>query len=181
MHDEDTRSVLRADNPLEERCRGEPNVTIVSTPLNTTLAPHQVPKNWEDYLPEHLESIKSLEEATEFIGQQLAANFRMYDEEADLTGFLTHAYEPRYYFWESLECVRRLALTGGLTMFGEPFYYGHEQVRVNGDREGAWHTEPESLRCALPHRLWLLRSSVSHHWRFVRFRAAPLAFYHHHA
>ena len=38
--------------------------------------------------------------------------YRKNDPDAEMYGFLTEAYEPKYYYWESIECLRRLALTG---------------------------------------------------------------------
>ena len=45
--------------------------------------------------------------------------YRAADPQVKHLAFLFEAYEPRCWYWESLECIRRLALTGLLIFFSD--------------------------------------------------------------
>ena len=72
----------------------------------------QVPTDWEEALPGYATVCNNLESSIAIVEAELVHLYREVDHNAQLYGFLTGAYEPQYYYWESIECIRRLALTG---------------------------------------------------------------------
>ena len=57
--------------------------------------------------------------AAEQIESELIRAYRECDSEAKEVGFLCDAYHPRFFYWEVVECVRRLALTGALVFVSD--------------------------------------------------------------
>ena len=78
-----------------------------------------VAKNWEIYLPKEAALAENLETYATVVEKELVSQHREANPRVRLLGFLVRAYEPCFYFWESVECARRLALTGLLVFFGE--------------------------------------------------------------
>merc|ERR1719231_2000703 len=62
--------------------------------------------------------------------------YRKHNPKAAMYKFLCDAYEPQYYYWESIECLRRLALTGLLVFIAPPLvdaeYVDNAQIIVAG-------------------------------------------------
>ena len=80
---------------------------------------HFVAENWEDYLPEEAAVVIQLEASVTIVEAELVHQYRNANPSVQLLAFLVGAYEPHFYFWESVECVRRLSLTGLLVFFAD--------------------------------------------------------------
>lgn len=78
-----------------------------------------VPKEWEAYLPNQAALATNLEASAAVVEKELVVLHREANPQVRLLDFLVRAYEPCFFFWESVECARRLALTGLLVFFGE--------------------------------------------------------------
>ena len=72
----------------------------------------QVPSEWEEALPGYATVCNNLESSIAIVEAELVHLYREVDPHAQMYAFLIGAYEPQYYYWESIECIRRLALTG---------------------------------------------------------------------
>jgi len=79
----------------------------------------QVPEAWEDFLPGYAAIVANYDSSIALMEQELVHMYRKDNKRAGMYKFLTDAYEPQYYYWEAIECVRRLALTGLLVFFGD--------------------------------------------------------------
>ena len=78
-----------------------------------------VPEQWEEYLPEEAAVVTQLEASATIVEAELVYQYRNANPSVQLLMFLVGAYEPHFYFWELIECVRRLALTGLLVFFAD--------------------------------------------------------------
>ena len=76
-------------------------------------------EDWEVSMPTEAATGRRLDLSAACLEQELIKQHREANPRVALLNFLVRAYEPRFYFWESVECVRRLALTGLLVFFGE--------------------------------------------------------------
>jgi hypothetical protein len=71
-----------------------------------------VSDRWDAFLPGFKEVVDELRTAYSTVEGSLVSRYRLRDSRiSDLT-FLFEAYEPRCWYWESVECMRRLMLTG---------------------------------------------------------------------
>ena len=96
------------------------SVTSRATKLRTKLRDQNfVAENWEDYLPEEAAVVIQLEASVTTVEAELVHQYRNANPSVQLLAFLVGAYEPHFFFWESIECVRRLALTGLLVFFAD--------------------------------------------------------------
>ena len=94
------------------------SVTSRATKLRTKLRDQNfVAENWEDYLPEEAAVVIQLEASVTTVEAELVHQYRNANPSVQLLAFLVGAYEPHFFFWESIECLRRLALTGLLVFF----------------------------------------------------------------
>ena len=69
--------------------------------------------------PEEAAVVIQLEASATVVGAELVRQYRDANPSVQLLVFLVGAYEPCFYFWESIECARRLALTGLLVFFAD--------------------------------------------------------------
>ena len=96
----------------------------------------QVPDAWEDFLPAYASIIHNYENSIEIMEQDMISMYRKHNPKAAMYKFLCDAYEPQYYYWESIECLRRLALTGLLVFIAPPLvdaeYVDNAQIIVAG-------------------------------------------------
>ena len=83
-------------------------------------------EDWEVSMPIAAATGRRLDLSAACLEQELIKQHREANPRVAHLNFLVRAYEPRFYFWESVECVRRLALTGLLVFFGS----GIQQIVV---------------------------------------------------
>ena len=75
---------------------------------------------WENFLPEEAAVvIIQLEAPATVVEAELVHQYRDSNPSVQLLVFLVGAYESCFYFWESIGCARRLALTGLLVFFAD--------------------------------------------------------------
>ena len=77
---------------------------------------------WENSKVLELEEaavVIQLEASATVVEAELVRQYRDANPSVQLLVFLVGAYEPCFYFWESIECARRLALTGLLVFFAD--------------------------------------------------------------
>ena len=79
----------------------------------------RVAPKWEDAFPGTASVNNDLESACALMEASMVIAYRAADPEVRHLAFLFEAYEPRCWYWESLECIRRLALTGLLIFFSD--------------------------------------------------------------
>ena len=72
----------------------------------------RIPAEWEHYLPGYATSIAELAKGLKIMEISLVVAYRREDVRARHLSFLFEAYEPSCWYFEVVECVRRLALTG---------------------------------------------------------------------
>ena len=96
---------LHADALQDEAERGTSDKKVATT--------------WEKHSAGHAASVADLEGASEFVETSMVVAYRAADKRVKFLGFLFEAYEPRCWYFESLECIRRLMLTGMLIFFAD--------------------------------------------------------------
>lgn len=90
---------------------------MMSFRRSAALDKSRVSQDWKDYLPGYAAVVDDMEQAASLIEVSLVVAYRAADFRVRHLAFLFEAYEPRCWYWESLECLRRLALTGMLLFF----------------------------------------------------------------
>ena len=96
---------LHADALQDEAERGASDKKVAAT--------------WEKHCVGHAATVADLEGASFLVETSMVVAYRAADKRVKFLGFLFEAYEPRCWYFESLECVRRLALTGMLIFFAD--------------------------------------------------------------
>ena len=84
---------------------------------NPDANPERVPDDWERYAPTAASAVADLDGAVFLMNTSLVVTYRAADARCKSLSFLFEAYEPRCWYFESVECIRRLALTGLLVFF----------------------------------------------------------------
>ena len=79
----------------------------------------RVAPTWQDAFPGTASVNDDLESACALMEASMVVTYRAADPQVKHLAFLFEAYEPRCWYWESLECIRRLALTGLLIFFSD--------------------------------------------------------------
>jgi hypothetical protein len=79
----------------------------------------EVPDDWQEHDPIAATIFAQYEADIAEVDMQLACAYRLRDNRIAELAFLFEAYEPRCWYFESVECMRRLMLTG-LLVFVSP-------------------------------------------------------------
>ena len=74
---------------------------------------------WWRVAPEDAATVADLEGASFLVETSMVVAYRAADKRVKFLGFLFEAYEPRCWYFECLECLRRLMLTGMLIFFAD--------------------------------------------------------------
>ena len=76
----------------------------------------RVADSWQEELPGYAAALDVIKEAEALIEGTLIEEYRASDARVSHLAFLFEAYEPRCWYFETIECLRRLMLTGLLVV-----------------------------------------------------------------